>query len=75
MPDCILSMKTKTAAERARRLLPRGTGVIVSLDPSVTGTGCSYGVRFPCRFAQKLQNELDRQGIPHGHLIGGGGNG
>ena len=73
MKDCIITMKTRTAAERGRRLLPGS--VVVSLDPGVTRYGCSFGLRLPCGEVPRMKATLERQGIPYGEVIGGYGAG
>lgn len=72
MPDCILAVKTQTAAEQARRaaLLERIDAEVVSVDPSLTRRGCSLGVRLPCTDMERLIRVLDRKKIPHGDVIG-----
>ena len=73
MSDCIITMKSRTAAERGRRCLPRAGSVIVSLDPGITGNGCAFGLRLPCGEVGRMKDELRRQGIPFGTVIGGYG--
>lgn len=75
MKDCILAMKTQTAAERARRIavMEKIPAEVVSIDPSVTRRGCSIGIRLPCSLVSDLQKMLDRKNIPYGDVIGGGG--
>ena len=73
MSDCIIAMKSKTAAERGRRCLPGVGAVIVSLDPGLTGNGCSFGLRLPCGEVFRMKEELRKQGIPFGAVIGGYG--
>ena len=74
MAECILTMKSATAAERARRTASemRISAQIVSLDPSVTKYGCAYGIRFPCTETGRMRLALDRNGIGYGTLIGAG---
>ena len=71
MSDCIITMKSRTAAERGRRCLPRVGAEVVSLDPGITGNGCAFGIRLPCSEAGRMKEELRRQGIPFGTVIGG----
>ena len=71
MSDCIITMKSRTAAERGRRFLPKAGAVIVSLDPAITGNGCAYGLRLACRDVALLKAELEKNGIPYGQVIGG----
>lgn len=75
MKDCILAMKTQTAAERARRIavMEKISAEVVSIDPSVTRRGCSIGIRLPCAQVSELQEMLDRRKIPYGDVIGRGG--
>lgn len=72
MSDCIITMKSRTQAERARRCLPRAGAVVVSLDPGVTKNGCSFGIRLSCADVQRMKAEMNRQGVPYGDVIGGG---
>lgn len=75
MKDCILAMKTQTAAERARRIaiMERISAEVVSIDPSVTRRGCSIGIRLPCDHIDRFQDLLDSRRIPYGDVIGRGG--
>ena len=75
MSSCILTMRTRTAAERGRRSLPGAGAEIVSLDPGVTRFGCSFGLKLPCKDVARLKASMDRQGIPYGEVIGGAGTG
>ena len=72
MTECILTMKTSTGSERARRIASqmRIPAQVVSLDPGVTRYGCAYGLRFPCGETGRLRTALDRAQIPYGTLIG-----
>lgn len=72
MPDCILAMKTQTAAERARRaaVLERIPVQVVSVDPSVTRHGCALGLMLPCTETGRLMRVLDQKKIPYGDVIG-----
>lgn len=75
MPDCIIAMKTRTAAERARRAaaLERIDTQIVSIDPSVTGHGCSVGLRLGCGDVDRTVALLDKRSISYGDVIGRSG--
>lgn len=75
MPDCILAMKTRTAAEKARRTaaFERMETEVVSVDPSVTRHGCSVGLRLNCADVEEVTQLLDRKGIVYGDVIGRGG--
>ena len=70
MTECIITMNSRTTAERARRCLPRAGAVVVSLDPGVTKRGCAFGISLPCGEVARMKAELDRQGIPYGEVIG-----
>lgn len=74
MPDCILAMKTRTAAEKARRAaaFARISAEVVSVDPSVTRRGCSVGLRLNCAEVDDLTELLDKKGIVYGDVIGRG---
>ncbi len=74
MPDCIIAMKTRTAAERARRAaaFEKIMTEVVSVDPSVTRHGCSIGIRLNCADVDTLTNVLDKKNIVYGDVIGRG---
>ncbi len=74
MPDCILAMRTRTAAEKARRAAAfiKIPAEVVSVDPSVTRHGCSVGLRLRCADVDELTGQLDRRGILYGDVIGRG---
>ena len=50
MAECVIAMKSQTAAERARRAaaFERIYADVVSIDPSVTRRGCSLGIKLSC---------------------------
>lgn len=75
MPDCILAMRTRTAAEKARRTaaLEKMETEVVSVDPSVTKHGCSVGLRLNCADVDDVIRLLDRKGIVYGDVIGRSG--
>jgi len=75
MPDCILTMKSRTLAESARRIAGemRIGADVVSVDPSVTRYGCAFGLRIPCGAGERLKTALTRRGVTYGELIGGRG--
>ncbi len=73
MKDCIITMKSRTAAERGRRMQPGAA--VVSLDPGVTRNGCAFGLRLACSEVPRMKAALERQGIPYGEVIGGYGAG
>ena len=75
MQDCIITVKSRTAAERGKRSYPQAGATVVSLDPGVTRHGCSFGLRLPCKHVGRMKAELDRMGIPYGEVIGGYGAG
>ena len=72
MSDCILTMKSRTQAESARRIAGdlRIPASVVSVDPSVTRHGCAFGLRFPCDTAGRLQSALSRKNVSWGEMIG-----
>jgi len=74
MSDCILAMKTRTAAEKARRaaVFAQISAEVVSVDPNVTRHGCSVGLRLNCAEVDDLTELLDRKGIVYGDVIGRG---
>lgn len=73
MPDCILTMKSRTQAEQARRIAGelRISSDVVSVDPSVTKYGCAFGLRFPCGASERLTAALAKKNVSYGELIGG----
>ena len=75
MPDCILAMKTRTAAEKARRTaaIERIEAEVVSVDPSVTRHGCSVGLSLNCADVEEVTSLLDRKGVVYGDVIGRNG--
>ena len=75
MSACIITMKSRTAAERGRRSLPGAGAEIVSLDPGMTRYGCAFGIKLPCREVDRMKAAMDRMGIPYGNVIGGNGAG
>ncbi len=72
MADCIIAMKSRTTAEKARRIAvsEKMSAELVSVDPSVTRHGCSVGLRLGCADAQRLSELLDRRNIARGDIIG-----
>jgi len=76
MAECIITMKSMTYAEKAKRTA-LGAGIrgeIVSIDPSVTKRGCAYGLSLPCREAARLLPVLEKKGIRYGEVLGDGYN-
>lgn len=74
MGDCVITVRSQTAAERARRAaaLERVNAVIVSIDPSVTKRGCALGLRLPCEDVEQMKAVLNKKNIPYGDVIGRG---
>lgn len=74
MRECVIAMKSQTAAERARRAATseRIYAEIVSIDPSVTRRGCSVGIKISCGDIERLQYILGKKNIPYGDIIGRG---
>lgn len=75
MADCVIGMKSPTAAEKARRIAAseKIRAEVVSVDPSVTKRGCSLGLRLSCADAERLTEILDRRNISYGDVIGRSG--
>lgn len=73
MRGCVITMKTRTAAERAERAAQSigVKGEVVSVDPSFTKHGCSVGILVVCGEVDRLLLYLKRKGIPFGEVIGG----
>lgn len=68
---CIASIKSVTAAEKARRSLERD-GVdcsVVSLDPTLTKRGCAWGISFRCFGAADAKKVLRGAHVAYGELI------
>lgn len=72
MPDCIIAMKTRTSAEKARRAaaVERIDSEIVSVDPSVTRHGCSFGLRLKCAELDNAIRLFDKKRIVYGDIVG-----
>jgi len=71
--DCIIAMRSQTYASRGGRLL-RKEGIsysIVSLDPSLTRNGCSFGLRIPSVSCGDAQKVFDAHKLSYGDIIGG----
>ena len=69
---CIVTMKTMTAAVRAKRVA-MSAGIsceIVSLDRNMTKNGCAYGLRYPCHTGEKLLLQLSERGVEYGTVLG-----
>jgi len=75
MADCVIGMKSPTAAEKARRIAvsEKIRAEVVSVDPSVTKRGCSLGLRLSCADVERLTEILDRRNISYGDVIGRSG--
>jgi hypothetical protein len=75
LADCIIGMKSQTAAERARRaaIIEKLRADVVSVDPSVTKRGCSLGLRVNCDDVQRITALLEKTSIPYGDVIGRSG--
>ena len=72
MKDCIIAMRSVTLANKAERAL-RAAGIrttLVSVEPSLTKRGCSYGLKVGCELVGESEKILDRRGIAHGEIIG-----
>lgn len=72
MSDYIIPMRSRTEAELGSRAA-RSHGLrvaVVSVDPSLTKSGCSYGLRVPSRDAADVIRILEARGINHGEMIG-----
>lgn len=72
MAECVIAMKSQTAAERARRAAnyERIYTDIVSIDPSVTRRGCAVGIRLSCDDVGRVKSILEKKNIPYGDVIG-----
>lgn len=74
MSDYIIPMRSRTEAELGSRAA-RSHGIrasVVSVDPSLTRSGCSYGLRVSSRDAADVIRILGARGISHGEMIGRG---
>lgn len=72
MKDCIIAMRSVTLAGKAERAL-RSAGIkteLVSVEPSLTKRGCSYGLSVECGLAERCERLLKSRGIDHGEVIG-----
>lgn len=71
MMMCIASIKSVTAAEKARRELLRD-GIdcsVVSLDPTLTKRGCAWGISFGCYDTADAKRILRNARVAYGELI------
>ncbi len=68
---CIASIKSATAAEKAKRALVRnGIGcTVVSLDPMLTKRGCAWGIEFRCLSEYDAKGILRSAHVAYGELI------
>ncbi|MBR4205799.1 MAG: DUF3343 domain-containing protein [Clostridia bacterium] len=75
MSECVITMKSQTNAEAARRTASgmRIAARVVSVDPHVTKHGCSFGLKTSCAELDRLKRALDQKGIAYGEVIGRGG--
>lgn len=67
---CLISIKNLTAAQMAKKALLR-EGIytsIVSVDPTLTKSGCSYGLSFSCAEGDAVRRVLNRAQINYGEL-------
>lgn len=66
MYDCMMVLRSTTAAQRAGRLLATvGVPTVTTRPPaSVTGGSCSHAVKFDHRFLPTVQATLAQYGIP-----------
>ena len=75
MTECVITMKSQTNAEAARRAAAgiRIPARVVSVDPNITKHGCSFGLKASCAELDRLKRALDQKGIGYGEVIGRGG--
>jgi len=69
---CIVSVKTMTAAIKARKALS-GAGIeseILSLDRTLTKNGCAYGLGYPCAESRQVERILKMSKVSYGEFIG-----
>lgn len=67
---CLISIKNLTAAQMAKKALLR-EGIysnIVSVDPTLTRSGCSYGLSFNCTEGETARRVLKKASINFGEL-------
>ena len=72
MSECMITMKSVTYAEKAKKAA-RSAGImgkIVSIDPSITKRGCAYGISLPCGDVSGMIALLERKKIPYGEVFG-----
>ncbi len=72
MSECMITMKSVTYAEKAKKAA-RSAGIvgqIVSIDPSITKRGCAYGISLPCADVAGMIALLERRKIPYGEVLG-----
>ena len=75
MTDCIIAMRSMTAAQKAERAISsKGIRcVTVNIDPSLTKRGCGYGVSLPCNKVSAAKKVLDAKRIIYGDVLGSHG--
>lgn len=69
---CIVTMKSTTAAQIGRRALLR-KGIyadIVSVDPALTGNGCTIGLSIPCSDIKRAKSILADNNVIPGRVLG-----
>jgi len=68
---CIITFKSLTASQQAVRNLS-SFGIfssVVSVDPSLTKRGCSYGVSISCSRIYDARNILEKNKLQFGDVI------
>ena len=72
MSESIIAMRSQTIAVKAVKLLSRH-GIrcrLVSVDPSLTSHGCSFGVAIDSHEVIKAEKLLDMGKINYGEVLG-----
>ena len=68
---CIITFKSLTSAQQAGHVLS-SLGIfssIVSVDPSLTKRGCSYGVSVSCSRINDVKYILEKNSVKFGDVI------
>lgn len=72
MGDYVIPMRSRTEAEKGRRAA-RMRGIdaaVVSVEPSLTRSGCAFGLLVHGNDEMKVRRLLDQAGLSHGEMIG-----
>ena len=68
---CIFTCRSMTDALRAERVLREGriSGEIISIEPSLTKRGCSYGITVNVQNCEKAESVLRKRHVFFGEVV------